>query len=149
MRGEGRGNDGCSRVAGNRPDGGKIRWRELSVSGILGSGMWEQRGERGGEREEGGHHSCGNRREFGVPDAGHSGIKVSILAVTSMHICARIFAWAWDFLVGGTSYPMQHVSTPFILFYIFKIFFLSLVEFFFFIAFEWMIYGMKGMVWGV
>lgn len=50
-------------------------------------------------------------REFGVPDAGHSGIKVSILAVTSMHICARIFAWAWDFLVGGASYPMQHVST--------------------------------------
>ncbi|KAF7396275.1 hypothetical protein HZH66_007137 [Vespula vulgaris] len=25
-----------------------------------------------------------------------------------MHICARIFAWAWDFLVGSTAYPMQH-----------------------------------------
>ncbi|XP_077266245.1 phosphodiesterase dunce isoform X6 [Temnothorax americanus] len=24
-----------------------------------------------------------------------------------MHICARIFAWAWDFLVGSAAYPMQ------------------------------------------
>ena len=32
------------------------------------------------------------------------------LAVTSMHICARIFAWAWDFIAGSTAYPMQHVS---------------------------------------
>ncbi|KAG7212418.1 hypothetical protein KM043_012733 [Ampulex compressa] len=25
-----------------------------------------------------------------------------------MHICARIFAWAWDLLVGSTTIPMQH-----------------------------------------
>lgn len=31
-------------------------------------------------------------------------------AVTSMHICARIFAWAWDLLVGSGAYPMQQVS---------------------------------------
>ncbi|XP_076652957.1 uncharacterized protein LOC143359124 [Halictus rubicundus] len=24
-----------------------------------------------------------------------------------MHICARIFAWAWDFFVGSATYPMQ------------------------------------------
>ena len=32
------------------------------------------------------------------------------VAVTSMHICARIFAWAWDLLVGSAAYPMQQVS---------------------------------------
>lgn len=32
------------------------------------------------------------------------------VTVTSMHICARIFAWAWDLLVGNTTYPMQQVS---------------------------------------
>ncbi|XP_017787379.1 PREDICTED: uncharacterized protein LOC108570102 [Habropoda laboriosa] len=25
-----------------------------------------------------------------------------------MHICARIFAWAWDFFAGSAAYPMQH-----------------------------------------
>lgn len=32
------------------------------------------------------------------------------VAVTSMHICARIFAWAWDLLVGSAAYPMQQVN---------------------------------------
>lgn len=44
----------------------------------------------------------------GVVDAGKG--KLYTLAVTSMHICARIFAWAWDFFVGSGAYPMQHVS---------------------------------------
>ncbi|XP_078040727.1 uncharacterized protein LOC144471974 [Augochlora pura] len=25
-----------------------------------------------------------------------------------MHICTRIFAWAWDFFVGSAVFPMQH-----------------------------------------
>jgi len=29
-----------------------------------------------------------------------------------MHICARIFAWAWDLFVGSAAYPMQQVSLP-------------------------------------
>lgn len=41
-------------------------------------------------------------------DSGSSGLYK--VAVTSMHICARIFAWAWDLLVGSAAYPMQQVS---------------------------------------
>ena len=46
-------------------------------------------------------------------DAGGTGSSNSgfyKVAVTSMHICTRIFAWAWDLLVGSAAYPMQQVS---------------------------------------
>lgn len=43
-----------------------------------------------------------------VAGTGSSGLYK--VAVTSMHICARIFAWAWDLLVGSAAYPMQQVS---------------------------------------
>lgn len=38
------------------------------------------------------------------------GSRLYKVAVTSMHICARIFAWAWDLLVGSAAYPMQQVN---------------------------------------
>jgi len=47
----------------------------------------------------------------GASAAIHTGSGLHKLAVTSMHICARIFAWAWDLLVGSAAaYPMQQVS---------------------------------------
>lgn len=48
-------------------------------------------------------------QDEGAADAG-TGSGFYKVAVTSMHICARIFAWVWDLLVGSAAYPMQQVS---------------------------------------
>lgn len=44
-------------------------------------------------------------------DATGPGNRLYKVAVTSMHICTRIFAWAWDLLVGSAAYPMPQVSS--------------------------------------